>query len=90
MKPPKGVDPKTVRPLLIFWAALESRKNPNDHLFRVDVADAECQELCVFSVSGYLRSIRSQGVTSVKLEMPDAALRLRSLDRLFRADVGLP
>ena len=83
MKPPKGVGPKTVRPLLIFWAALESRKNPNDHLFLVDVADAEFKELWVFSVSGYLRSLLSEGVPSVELEMPDAALRLWSLNRLF-------
>ena len=58
MKPPKGVDQKDVLPLLIFWAALESRDEPSDHLFRVDIAGAEFRELCVFSVSGYLRSIR--------------------------------
>ena len=83
MKPPDCVDPKDVLPLLIFWAALESRKNPNDHLFRVDVADAEFKELWVFSVSGYLRSLLSEGVPSIELEMPDAALRLWSLNRLF-------
>ena len=80
MKPPDEVDPKDVRPLLIFWAALESRERPDSHLFKVDVADAEFQELWVFSVSGYLRSLR---VPSIELEMPDAALRLRSLNRLF-------
>ena len=83
MKPPKGVDPKTVRPLLIFWAALESRKNPNDHLFRVDVADANFKKLWIFSVSGYLRGLMSKGVATIELEMPDAALRLWSLNRLF-------
>ena len=84
MKLPDCVDQaQEVLPLLIFWAALESRKNPNDHLFQVDVADAEFKELCVFSVSGYLRGLLSEGVPSIELEMPDAALRLWSLNRLF-------
>ena len=39
MKPPDGVDLKDVRPLLIFWAALECREEPDSHLFRVEVAD---------------------------------------------------
>ena len=83
MKPPGGVDPVTVRPLLIFWAALESRKAPDDHLFRVEVSGAEFQELWVFSVSGYLRSRLSAGVTRMDLEMPDAVRRLRTLNRMF-------
>ena len=84
MKLPDCVDQaQEVLPLLIFWAALESRKNPNDHLFQVDVADAEFKELCVFSVSGYLRGLLSKGVATIELEMQDAALRLWSLNRLF-------
>ena len=83
MKPPKGVDPETVRLLLIFWAALESRQSPNESLFRVDVDSPEFQELWVFSVSGYLRSLRSKGWERVELDMPDASLRLRSLNGWF-------
>ena len=83
MKPPEGVDQETVRPLLIFWEALGPGEAPDDHLFKVDVADAEFEELWVFSVSGYLRSLLSEGITNVELEMPDAALRSRSLNRLF-------
>ena len=86
MKPLKVVDPKTVRTLLIFCAALESRKNPNDHLFRVNVAVAE---FWVFSVSGYLQSLLSEGVPSIELEMPHEALRLRSLNRWFSTGVGV-
>ena len=83
MKPPKGVDPGSVRPLLIFWEALGPGEAPDNHLFRVDVADAKFPELWVFSVSNYLRSLLSEGVSSVELEMPGAALRLRALNRLF-------
>ena len=83
MKPPEGVDPENVRPLLIFWVAVGPGEAPDDHLFRVDVADAEFRELWVFSSSNYLRSLLSEGVSSVELEMPGAALRLRSLNRLF-------
>ena len=83
MKPPEGVNQKDVRPLLIFWEPLESRDEPSDHLFRADVDNEVFQELWVFSVSSYLRSLRSEGITSIKLEMPDAALRLRQLNQLF-------
>ena len=85
MKPPAGVTPESVRPLLIFWEALGPAEAPDDHLFRVDVADSEFQELWVFSVSNYLRSLLSEEVDSIKLEMPEAVLRLRSLNRMFSA-----
>ena len=83
MKPPEGVDPESVRPLLIFWEALGPGESPDDHLFRVDVDDAEFRELWVFSVSNYLRSLRSAEDARIDLEMPEAALRLWSLNRLF-------
>ena len=83
MKPPKDVDPGAVRPLLIFWFALESRKSPNAPLFRVEVRSPEFDELWVFSVSGYLRSLRAKGVERIDLDMPDAALRLRKLNGWF-------
>ena len=85
MKPPADVDPESVRPLLIFWEALGPGEAPDDHLFRVDVADSEFQELWVFSVSNYLRSLHSEEGDSIKLKMPEAVLRLRSLNRMFSA-----
>ena len=83
MKPPGGVDPKTVRPLLIFWEAVGHSDAPDAHLVRVEVADPEFPELWVFSVSGYLRCLRAKGIERVELEMPDAALRLRKMNRWF-------
>ena len=83
MKPPEGVDPESVRPLLIFWEAVGPGEAPDDHQFRVDVADAKFPELWVFSSSNYLRSLLSKRIPRIKLEMPEAALRLRSLNRLF-------
>ena len=83
MNPPKDVVPEAVQPLIIFWEALGLAEASDDHLFRVKVADGKFQELWVFSVSGYLRSLLSEGVPNIELEMPDAALRLRSLNRLF-------
>ena len=89
MRPLDGVEPEIVRPLLIFWAALESRESPNEHLFSVDVDSKEFQELWVFSVSGYLRSLQSKSVRRIELEMPDAALRLRSLVDWFLPGITL-
>ena len=83
MNPPKDVVPEAVQPLIILWEALGLAEASDDHLFRVKVADGKFQELWVFSVSGYLRSLLSERVPNIELEMPDAALRLRSLNRLF-------
>lgn len=83
MKPPQKVEPDSVRPLLIFWAALASSRSPNSPLFRVEVRSQEFDELWVFSVSSYLRSLRSKGVERIELDMPDAALRLRKLNGWF-------
>ena len=83
MKPPKDVAPESVRPLLIFWEALAPPENADDCFFGVDVAGAAFQKLWVFSVSGYLRSLLAEGIERVELEMPDAALRLRKMNRWF-------
>ena len=83
MKLPDGVDKLEVRPLLIFWEALASPEKVDKHLFRVEVAEdtpGDFKELWVFSVSSYLRSVREP---TLDLEMPEAADRLRVLDRLF-------
>lgn len=92
MKPPEGVDAGDVRPLLIFWEALGPRESA--HLFQIPdpshefpkeswSASPEFPELWVFSVSSYLRSVKEETLT---LRMPNAANRLRSLQRLFSVD----
>ena len=83
MKPPEGVDQETVRPLLIFWEALGPGDSPADRPFQVEVDDSCFPELSVFSVSGYLRSLRAKGIERVELEMPDAVLRLRKMNQWF-------
>ena len=83
MKPPKGVDQETVRPLLIFWEALGPGDSPADRLFQVEVDDSCFPELWVFSVSGYLRSLLPGETRFMELEMPDAALRLQKMNRWF-------
>ena len=35
MKPPKGVDEKSIRPLLIFWEAIGPRAQADNHLFSI-------------------------------------------------------
>ena len=83
MSPPKGVNPESVRPLLIFWEALGPGDKPAHCLFRVDVASPEFRELWVFSVSSYLRTLLAKKVFRIELEMPEVALRIRSLNRMF-------
>ena len=85
MKPPCGIDPKSVRPLLIFWEPIGPRDRSADHLFsialpRVLDGSGVFPELSVFSVSSYLRSIPG---THIELHMPDAACRLSILSTLF-------
>ena len=95
MNPPEGVDEKDVRPLLIFWEALGPRDSSGDHLFCVKVSprfqfeipatwptnQSDFQELWVFSVSSYLRSL---DVDTIDLHMPTAAKRLLILSKLFQ------
>ena len=85
MKPPLGIDPKSVRPLLIFWEPIGPRDLSGDHLFSIPLPRASERSggfpaLWVFSVSSYLRSIQN---AHIELHMPDAAHRLRILFSLF-------
>ena len=85
MKPPPGIDPKGVRPLLIFWEPIGPRDLSGDHLFSIPLPRASERSggfptLWVFSVSSNLRSIQS---THIELHVPDAAHRLRILSKLF-------
>lgn len=72
---------KDIRPLLIFWEPIGPRDKADEHLFRMDTSNDEFPSIWVFSVSSYLRSIQE---ASIKLEMPDAADRLRILRRLLK------
>lgn len=100
MKPPEGIDERSIRPLLILWEAIGPRDKAEDHLFSVNVTCDfnfplpstwptpnerpnlwDFQELWVFSVSSYLRSIPE---ASVELYMPNVAHRLGVLERMFR------
>ena len=101
MNPPegRGVDEKIVSPLIIFWEALGPRDNSDDHLFRVEVSPrfqfeipdtwptdhSDFQELWVFSVSSYLRSLN---VDTIELRMPIATQRLSILGQLFQMEQG--
>ena len=88
MKPPGGVEPKIVRPLLIFWEAIGPRSQAGKHLFKVALPKTfEFPELWVFSVSSYLRSVLGTNTEdSIELEMSASAARLRILNRLFSTD----
>ncbi|MCY4653171.1 MAG: hypothetical protein OXC95_08410 [Dehalococcoidia bacterium] len=94
MKSPGGVDEESIRPLLIFWEAMGRRGQEDDHLLIEDHPTCdfpfelpsswpkpnEFPDLWIFSVSSYLRSIPD---AIIKLDMPEAARRLRILDKLF-------
>ena len=87
MKPPSGIDPKRVRPLLIFWEPIGPRSQSDDHLFHIALPRAadgsdDFPELSVFSVSSYLRSFQGTQ-THIELHMPNTACRLSILSKLF-------
>ena len=46
--------------------------------------DEPFQELWIFSVSSYLRSLRDNNIHELELPMPDAASRIRALRRLVK------
>ena len=93
MKPPASVDLQewdVVRPLLIFWEPL-GHKKAGHHLFSVKACRPQpkflefpkfCEptELWVFSVSSYLRSLTD---ATISLPMPNAARRMRTMNRIF-------
>ena len=95
MKPPASVDLQewdVVRPLLIFWEPL-GHKKAGHHLFSVKACRPQpkfqelpkfCEptELWVFSVSSYLRSLTD---ATICLPMPNAARRMRTMNRIFPA-----
>lgn len=90
MRRPANLDEWKTRPLLIFWEPL-GHKKAGHHLFSVKARRSESQypnfsefsgltELWVFSVSSYLRSLKK---SQICLPMPNAARRLRTMNRMF-------
>lgn len=97
MRVPGGLEEECVKPLLICWTPMASKKNPDRFLFQVPSClfqvptspsppDCDFGELWVFSISSYLRYLRSLEQTTIALKMPVAAARLRILDRLLPAE----
>lgn len=93
MKPPAELEGFTVRPLLIFWEPIDQVGKRKAPLFSVPVTDNfpfqraqswhgtdTFNELWVFSVSCYLRGLTD---SNISLPMPDATLRLQTLNRIF-------
>ena len=98
MAKPTGFNRVPVRPLIMFWEAIGPKAVANDHLFRVCVTydflfdrpsswpkTGTFDTLWVFSASSYLRCLKDD---HVRLVMPNAAHRLRTLNQLFVGDPG--
>ncbi len=93
MKRPDRYRSLPVKPLLIFWEALGPKEGEDKHLFSLPVNyyskddrptswphAGKFQELWVFSVSSYLRSLKEP---NIQLLMPNAARRIQTLIRVF-------
>ena len=93
MNRPSAYKKTPVKPLLIFWEALGPKEIANDHLFTIPVTyyskddrpaswppNGKFEDLWVFSVSSYLRSLAED---HIQLPMPNAAQRLQILNNLF-------
>ncbi len=94
MNPPKGVDARVIRPLLILWEAIGPSEHSDKHFFSIPNPSNDFPgrkeswptfpgfpELWVFSVSSYMRSSKADTIT---LRMPRAAHRIRILQDLFK------
>lgn len=79
MKPPEVIRGATHFPLLIYWFAVHPLGLSNP-FFSVRVRTRHFQKLWVFSVSSYLRRLRSPTIT---LQMPLTKQRLALLKRII-------
>lgn len=75
MRPP---GPGDVEPLICFWDAMHPA-GATEPLFRVPLKDHYFKRVWVFSMSSYLRGLRSQ---RIRLAMPYTVRRLRWLKQL--------
>lgn len=80
MKPP--VPDCTVEPLACYWDAMHP-DGEGEPLFAVPVPDSHFSRVWVFSMSAYLRELYASGIAQVYIEMPDTAIRMDWLGRLF-------
>ena len=82
MNPPDDLAASHILPLLILWTPIAPESEPDSCLFKVST-NPSCgfNELWVFSISSYLRSIRK---SKICLRMPIAAKRLQILNSLFQ------
>ena len=86
MRVPDDLSGECVKPLLICWIPMAPENKPDSFLFQVATRpspDCDFSELLVFSISSYLRYLRSLGQAKIALKMPIAAARLRTLNRLL-------
>jgi hypothetical protein len=69
-------------PLACFWDAMHP-DGEGKPLFNVSVPDSHFSRVSVFSMSAYLRDLLASGVSQIDLEMPETAIRMAWLKRLF-------
>lgn len=80
MKPP---EPEcTVEPVACYWFAVHptGQRQP---FFYEQIDNEHFSRVWVFSMSAYLRELREEGISTLELEMPDTAVRIDWLKRLF-------
>jgi len=68
-----------VEPLVCYWVAMHPTGS-TEPFFEVALNGSVFRRVSVFSMSAYLRSLRDDDVV---LEMPDAAVRMSWLTKLF-------
>ena len=83
MKPPPGYELATIEPLVCFWTAVHPTGD-GEPLFRQRVRNGNFSSVTVFSMSAYLRNLRSMGKRRLWLEMPRTAKRLAMVNEMVR------
>lgn len=77
-----------VEPIICFWDAMHP-EGKDESLFKHSLNSTSrngFDSVWVFSMSNYLRYLRSRKVEEVELEMPEATQRIDWLHRLFALD----
>lgn len=79
-KPIDFPDNASLEPLIIYWFVLSKDGKNLDPFFKVDMNIKGFKKLNVFSMSNYLRSIKSKHIV---LNMPSAEKRIKLLEKYF-------
>jgi len=79
-KPTDFPDKASLEPLIIYWFVLSKDGKKLDPFFKVDMKIKGFKKLNVFSMSNYLRSIKSKEIV---LNMPSAEKRIKLLEKYF-------